>query len=178
MQLVGVINADTAINLPDFRATERTFQLVSQVAGRCGRGRGRAKVVVQTFQPESPAIRLAAAHDYEAFAHLELADRRRCNLPPYWRMARIVVRDADYRRCLETAGRLARHLTRIAGDTVRVRGPAACPIARIAKRHRQQIELLADTPRAIQALLTAARSEALIKPGEAMAIDVDPIALL
>ena len=93
-------------------------------------------------------------------------------------MARIVVRDVEYRRGLETARELTRHLTRIAGETVRVRGPAACPIARIAGRHRQQIELFADTPGALGALLTTARREALIQPGEAMVIDVDPIALL
>ena len=108
IHLVGVINADTAIHLPDFRATERTFQLVSQVTGRCGRGDTAGRVIVQTFQPDAPVIRLAADHDYEGFATGELAERRRCELPPYTRMARIVVRDTDYGRCREAARRLER----------------------------------------------------------------------
>ena len=177
LELVGVINADTAINLPDFRASERTFQLVSQVAGRCGRGAEPGRVIVQTFQPQTPAIRLAADHDYEAFARLELADRRRCDLPPWARMARIVVRDPDHDRCHASAVDLARWLRARAG-AVRVRGPAPCPIARIAGRHRRQIELLAETPGLLQELLSAARNQGLIRSGAAMAVDVDPIALL
>ena len=185
VQLVGVINADTAIHLPDFRATERTFQLVSQVAGRCGRGGSAGRVIVQTFQPQAPVIQLAADHDYERFACRELAERSRCELPPYTRMARIVVRDADYRRSRQGAERLAESLRSLAGrpgpgDTpsVRVRGPAPCPIARIAGRHRHQVELFAETAALLQALLSTARSDGIIRPGAAMAVDVDPIALL
>jgi primosomal protein N' (replication factor Y) len=178
VQLVGVVNADTAINLPDFRATERTFQLVSQVAGRCGRGSAPGKVIVQTFQPQAPPIRLAAAGDYEAFAGLELADRKRCGLPPFARMGRVVVRDADHGRCLAAARRLAEQLGALTADEVRLRGPAPCPIGRIAGRHRQQIELLADTAAQLQTLLSNARSEGILKPGHAVAVDVDPIALL
>ncbi len=182
VHLVGVINADTAVNLPDFRATERTFQLVSQVAGRCGRGREPGRVIVQTFHPRSPAIRLAAAHDYETFARMELSERHRCMLPPYTRMARIVVRDADFTRGLDTAKRLTVELRDLIsaghGDKVRVRGPAPCPIARIAGRHRQQIEVLADTAGDLQGLLSTARSEGLIRSGAGMAIDVDPIAVM
>ena len=180
IQLVGVINADTAIHMPDFRATERTFQLVSQVAGRCGRGGTPGRVIVQTFQPDAPVIRLAADHDYEGFATGELAERRRCELPPYTRMARIVVRDPDYGRCREAARRLADSLRGLAGGTpsIRVRGPAPCPIARIAGRHRHQVELFANTAAGLQTLLSAARRGGLIRPGAAMAVDVDPIALL
>jgi primosomal protein N' (replication factor Y) len=178
VQLVGVINADTAINLPDFRATERTFQLVSQVAGRCGRGAGPGKVIVQTFQPDAAPIRLAAGGEYEAFARLELDDRKRCGLPPFARMGRIIVRDADHGRCLAAARRLAEHLRELTGEAVRLRGPAPCPIGRIAGRHRQQIELLADRARDLQQLLSTARSRGIIKPGHAVAVDVDPIALL
>ncbi|MHC4415856.1 MAG: replication restart helicase PriA [Planctomycetota bacterium] len=178
VQLVGVVNADTAINLPDFRATERTYQLVSQVAGRCGRGTEPGRVIVQTFQPQTAAIRLAADHDFEAFAAGELADRRRCNLPPFARMARIVIRDHDHERCRRNAGDLARRLRDRADDSVRVRGPAPCPIARIAGRHRQQIELFAESPGPLQGLLSAARTDGLIRTGTAMVVDVDPIALM
>ncbi len=183
--LVGVINADTAINLPDFRATERTYQLVSQVAGRCGRGSQPGRVIVQTFQPQAPVIRLAAAHDYEGFVRMEIAERQRCRLPPYTRMARIVVRDRDYGRCRETAEHLAESLRGMAGrprpdatPALSVRGPAPCPISRIAGRHRHQVEVFADTAAELQALLTAARTAGVIRPGAGMAVDVDPIALM
>ena len=178
VRLVGVINADTAIHLPDFRASERTFQLVSQVAGRCGRGSHPGWVIVQTFCPSAPAIRLAAAHDYETFARQELAERERFGLPPVSRMARIVIRDADSARCRATAQHLAGELRRLAEPGVRIRGAAPCPITRIAGRHRQQIELLAGTAASLQRLLTTARRRALIRPGTAMAIDVDPIDLV
>jgi primosomal protein N' (replication factor Y) len=178
VRLVGVINADTAINLPDFRASERTFQLVSQVAGRSGRGEAAGMVVVQTFHPEAPAIRLAAEHDYEAFAAIELEERRRCGLPPYTRMARVIVRDEDHVKAIAGAERLAEGLRRLAGPDVRLRGPAPCPIARIAARHRQHVELLAPTAAALQTLLAAARREGLIHAGMEMAVDVDPVALL
>jgi len=185
IQLVGVINADTAINLPDFRATERTYQLVSQVAGRCGRGSGPGRVIVQTFQPQAPVIRLAAADDYEGFVKLEAAERQRCRLPPYTRMARIVIRDSDYARCRETAQLLAESLRGMVGrprpdatPAIRVRGPAPCPISRIAGRHRHQVEVFADTAAELQALLTAARTAGVVRPGAGMAVDVDPIALM
>ena len=178
VRLVGVINADTAIHLPDFRSSERTYQLVSQVAGRTGRSTAPGRVIVQTFHPEHPAIRLAAAHDYETFARLELAERRRCGLPPITRLARIVVRDVDYARCIATATEVASRLRELAGRCVRVRGPAPCPIARIAGRHRQQVEVLAPTPADLQEVLAAARSAAVLRPGAGMAIDVDPLAML
>ncbi|MCH8006465.1 MAG: primosomal protein N' [Planctomycetes bacterium] len=178
VRLVGVINADTAINLPDFRAAERTFQLVSQVAGRCGRGTEPGRVIVQTFAPDTPAIRLAAAHDYVTFATGELADRTRCGLPPVTRMARIVCRDKDYERCRRVACTLAGELKERAAASIRIHGPAPCPIARIAGKHRQQIELLSPTPGLLQDLLTVARNEGLIKAGAAMVVDVDPISML
>jgi primosomal protein N' (replication factor Y) len=185
VRLVGVVNADTAINLPDFRAAERTFQLIAQVAGRCGRGdagpgsaAGGAEVIVQSFNPHVPAIRLAAAGDYESFARLELTERRRLGLPPCARMARVVVRDPDLARCAERARLMAAHLRDAAPASVRVRGPAACPIARIAGRHRQQIELLAERAAPLHETLAAARNAGILRPGEATAIDVDPIALL
>lgn len=195
VRLVGVINADTSINLPDFRASERTFQLVNQVAGRCGRGEQAGYTVVQTFNPTTPAIQLAAAHDFESFAHQELHERKRVNLPPITRMARIVLRDEDYVQCVATARQVMAGLNAIAQSggaiaenqqpnanrsfaSIRLRGPAPCPIARIADKHRQQIEIMAPTAGVLHHFLTAARSAGLLKAGADMAIDVDPIALL
>jgi primosomal protein N' (replication factor Y) len=181
VRLVGVINADTAINLPDFRATERTFQLVSQVAGRSGRGEGpdgSGVVIVQSFHTQTPAIQLAAAHDYPSFARREIEERKACGLPPTTRMARIVVRDEDHVRAFEGAKRASEGLRGLAGASIRVRGPAPCPISRIAGYHRQQVEILAATAKELQELLTSARNRGIIAAGSGMAIDVDPIALL
>jgi primosomal protein N' (replication factor Y) len=162
VRLVGVVNADTAVNLPDFRAAERTFQLVSQVAGRCGRGTAAGAVVVQTLHPEMPAIRLAAAHDFEGFAAGELEERRRCGLPPVTRLARIVVRHEDHDRAVTLAEQLAHGLGRLELGGAVVRGPAPCPIGRIAGRFRHQVELIAPDAAVLQRALTAARRTGLL----------------
>jgi len=181
VRLVGVIDADTAINLPDFRATERTFQLVSQVAGRCGRSvepGAAGNVVVQSFNPDAPAIRLAARHDYRAFAELELAARRHGPWPPWSRLARIVVRDAELAACGALAATVAEGLRALTGDAIRVIGPAPCVIARIAGRHRQEILLIAPTAVDVQRVLADARNRGVLRPGASMAVDVDPVGLL
>lgn len=178
VKLVGIINADTAINMPDFRAAERTFQLVSQVSGRSGRGVEPGRVVVQSFNPGAPAIRLAAEHRYEDFARLELRHRTHAGLPPVTRLARIVVRDEDHLKCLTRAKQLADGLRSMTPKSIRLRGPVTCPIARIAGKHRQQVEIIAPSARALQELLAKARSAGLIKSGELMAIDVDALALM
>jgi primosomal protein N' (replication factor Y) len=184
VRLVGVISADTALHLPDFRASERTFQLISQVAGRSGRSEQPGRVVVQTFSPDDPAITLAAAHDYENFALREIALRAEVGLPPISRMARIVVRDKDHVACYENAKKLARHLEAANAELktgIHMRGPMPCPIARIADYHRQQIELIAAPPNAagkLQKLMTALRNSQLLISDAHTAVDVDPVALL
>ncbi|MEO0588832.1 MAG: primosomal protein N', partial [Planctomycetota bacterium] len=107
VRLVGVISADTAIHLPDFRAAERTFQLVSQVAGRAGRGSEPGVVIVQSFDPNIEAIRLACEGDYTGFAAAELATREEAGLPPRRRMARVVLRDRDPAACHRRAAAAA-----------------------------------------------------------------------
>ncbi len=181
VRLVGVVSADTALNLPDFRASERTFQLIAQVAGRAGRGRHRGRVVVQTFSPGDPAIVQAAAHDFEGFAQTELKSREGVGLPPAGRMARIVLRDLDPAALERRGEAMARQLREavsalVAG--VRVRGPAACAIARIADHHRIQIELMADTAAPIQRVLTALRNAGELISDTHTAVDVDPVGLL
>ncbi len=104
--LVGVINADTALHLPDFRAAERTFQLVTQVAGRTGRGESGGRVLVQTFSPDHPAIRAAVRHDYAMFARQELPIREALLYPPYSEMARIIVRGPESAPTQEFAANL------------------------------------------------------------------------
>ncbi len=191
VRLVGVVNADTALALPDFRAAERTYQLVSQVAGRAGRAEHAGLVIVQTMEPRADPIVLAARHDYEAFAALELATRRHAGLPPVTRMARIVCRDTDHAKAaraaqgifaaLQTAiAALPAHATGTASPTggVRLRPPFPCPLARIANHHRIAVELLASTRGSLQHLLQSVRSAGLLKSDTRTAVDVDPIALL
>jgi primosomal protein N' (replication factor Y) len=174
VRLVGVVSADTALALPDFRAGERTFQLVSQVSGRAGRGEKPGRAIIQSFEPETPAIRLAASHDFEKFATQELEDRRQFRLPPYRRMARLVLRHPGETECAERAAALASELSGFLGS-VELRGPSVCPIARIAGKYRRQIELLADQAADISRVLAEARSRGLLKLGEELAVDVDPL---
>jgi len=180
VRCVGVINADTALNLPDFRAAERTFQLVHQVAGRCGRGREPGVAIVQTFNVDDPSIRFAAAHDYPRFAREENAHRRACLLPPWGRLTRIIVRDADLGAAMTRAEHLTEKLMalRVDEEAIRIRPPAPCPIARIAGRHRVQIQILAPSAGVMQRLLAAARRHHLVHADATCAVDVDPISML
>ena len=186
VRLVGVISADTALHLPDFRAAERTFQLVSQVAGRTGRGEEPGLVIVQSFSPSDPSIVLAAAHDYESFAKREIELRGEAGLPPVSRMARIVVRYQQLDRTQEQAQRLATALTnenRRLGLDIRVHEPVPCPIARIGGYYRQQVELIAPPPAPtaaarLQQLMTALRNAKLLHADNHTAVDVDPVAMM
>ena len=173
--VVGVVNADVALSLPDFRANERTFQLVTQVAGRTGRGPKGGEVFVQTFQPNHLTIRLAARHDYEAFARDELATRERLRYPPFGRLARILVRSQQRQKAHEAiqavAGRLIEP-ARIAGITVL--GPQPCPIAKLSRFWRYHLLMKAPSARALLHFFDDVRSD-LSPPGNIqMAIDVDP----
>ena len=141
--LVGVINADTALHLPDFRAAERTFQLVTQVAGRTGRGPKGGRVLVQTFSPDHPAIQAAVRHDYAAFAAGELPIRQMFRYPPFASMIRLVIRGPKQVAASEFADELARRVGAELGaaDTAcRVLGPAPAPFPKLRGTHRFQIQ--------------------------------------
>lgn len=182
VRLVGVINADTALSLPDFRASERTFQLVTQVAGRAGRGVQRGRVIVQTLDPSQPAIQFASQHDYVGFATHELATRQSSDLPPITRMARIVLRDESLEAAQEAGRVLAAELqgsiAALAPNTVHMLGPMPCPIDRIGGFHRLCIELTARSRTVLQDILQQARGKGLLKSDAHTAIDIDPIALM
>jgi len=173
--VVGVINADVALSLPDFRANERTFQLVTQVAGRAGRGPKGGTVFIQTFQPDHLAIQLAAKHDYESFARDELESRRARGYPPFGRLARILVRSQSRQKAAEAiqavAGRLVEP-ARIAG--IQVLGPQPCPISKITRLWRYHILLKAPTARALMYFWDKMRSDLVPPGGVQMAVDVDP----
>jgi len=179
--LVGVISGDTALALPDFRAAERTFQLITQVAGRAGRGDSPGRVVVQTFLPDDPAIRMALKQDYTGFAKAELDDRREVGLPPYTRLARIILRSQDQPELHKIAQGVAEKCAAAIaenGGTVIMRGPMPCAIGRIAGFHRNQILLRSDRPEPLQEVLRAVRAAGGFSKAEAVAVDVDPVALL
>lgn len=187
VRLVGVILADTTLNLPDFRAAERAFGLVTQVAGRAGRFVKGGKVIVQTYRPTSPVLRRAVAHDAIGFYSDELAIRRELQFPPYSRLLRIVLRskDANLARATaeELAGRLARvlELAKMAPGgslLVDVLGPAECPIAFIAGNARRQILLRSNEASPARAALSAALSSWSPPSQVYLELDPDPVSLL
>lgn len=178
VRLVGVVDADMSLNIPDFRGSERTFQLVSQVAGRAGRGAVSGVVIVQTFCPNHPAILAAQRHDYVGFADRELAIRIAANLPPARRMARIVCRDVSREEALKHAGEIVKALKESATEEVSLRGPLPCPIERISNHYRFGIDVLAPTPRALHAGMKGLRAKGMLISDSTTAIDVDPVSLL
>jgi primosomal protein N' (replication factor Y) len=165
--LAGVIAADVTLNLPDFRAAERTFQLLAQVAGRAGRGPRPGSVIIQTYAPEHYAVRAAARLDVDGFADQELARRRLLGYPPASSLARLLVADPDRARA-EERGRAAAAAVAIPG--VDVHGPHPAYVARRAGRWRMQVVLRARDERT--------RGEALERVPGGVAIDVDPESLL
>jgi primosomal protein N' (replication factor Y) len=178
--LVGVISADTALALPDFRSAERTFQLITQVAGRAGRGDSAGRVVVQSFLVDDPTIQAALRHDYAGFAAGELALRRELGLPPYSRMARIIVRDEDEKKLQGRCEELAAHLVEAIGSDPKVvmKGPMPCAITRIAGYFRNQILLFAANARPLQRVLASVRVKGGLAKSGHVAVDVDPVGLL
>jgi primosomal protein N' (replication factor Y) len=177
VRLVGVVDADTALALPDFRAEERTFQLVSQVAGRAGRASGDAGLtIVQTHTPMNPAITFAADHDYEGFARREWKVRLRAHLPPATRMARIVCRDKDAAKAKAAAGAIASALRGQGGVTVAP--PGECAVSRITDHWRWEVRVTAPDAGTLRAALTSVRRAGLLVSDARTAVDVDPVAVL
>ncbi|MFO0583014.1 MAG: primosomal protein N' [Anaeromyxobacter sp.] len=176
--LVGVILADTALALPDFRAAERTFQLLTQVAGRAGRGGDAGRVLVQTFHPATPAISCAAAHDFAAFAAHELENRRKFGFPPFTRLMAVRVEGSEEgaRRAAEAIAHAARPLL---SRELSMLGPAPAPIERIRGRTRWQVLFRAAAAPALFRVHGALAKVAHRPPGGAsVRFDMDPHALL
>lgn len=170
--LVGVISADTALYLPDYRAAERTFQLLAQVAGRAGRSRRGGRVIVQSYNPEHYAIQAAARHDYAAFYRQEMAYRRELGYPPFGRLVALRFSDRDADRCQAAASRLGRWLAaeiRRTESQVEMIGPVPCFFHRIGGKYRWHIVLRGPDP------LPLLRDVALPRGWR---VDVDPLNLL
>jgi primosomal protein N' (replication factor Y) len=178
--LVGVIATDASLSLPDFRAAERTFQLLTQVAGRAGRGELPGRVLVQTFYPEHYAIQDAARQDYPAFFERELNFRRVMAYPPFTALANVLVRDTQLEKAIRWARQLGEHLAPLDGKGLKVLGPAAAPLARLKKEYRFQF-LLKSPKRALLARTLAGALEFCEKkeiPEKAVLVDVDPVSLM
>jgi primosomal protein N' (replication factor Y) len=181
--LVGVINADVGLNLPDFRAAERTFQLLAQVAGRAGRGGTPGEVLVQTARPQHPALRAALDHDYEAFAAHELEDREAPGYPPHRRLANLIVSGPSEERVAEAADAAAEKAREVIAHKILagidVVGPAPCPIDRIRGRWRWHFLIKSAQPATLGSLLRyLARHQGQLGAGVRLEIDRDPEALL
>ncbi|MBN2588318.1 MAG: primosomal protein N' [Sedimentisphaerales bacterium] len=179
--LVGIISADTCLFLPDFRSNERTFQLISQVAGRTGRSEKKGMVFVQSFMPDQPVIQYAAKGDFDGFIKEELTHRKTCNLPPYWRLSSIVLRDTDFEK-LEKACNIMKNtidqIIRRENLNIKIRGPMPALINRIQRFHRMQIIVQAPAPATMQRFFANLREEKPIRPAVKITIDIDPVNLL
>ncbi|MDZ7779096.1 MAG: primosomal protein N' [Gemmatimonadota bacterium] len=183
--LVGVVNADVGLHLPDFRASERTFQLLSQVAGRAGRGALGGEVLVQTSMPEHYAVQAALSHDYEGFVRRELEERRHPRYPPHVRLANVVVSSPDQTLAAEgaeaAASWLKPRLARGGGgaDEVELVGPAPAPIERLHGRWRWHFLLRAASPKGLGVAVRTLVTRFRLPSGDVrLALDRDPVALL
>jgi primosomal protein N' (replication factor Y) (superfamily II helicase) len=178
--LVGVVSADSSLSLPDFRAAERTFQLLMQVAGRAGRGELPGRVLIQTFYPEHYAIQDAVRQDYAAFFEREMHFRRLMAYPPFTSLANIIVRDAKLENAIRWARQLSEYFSPHDGKGARILGPATAPLARLKKEHRFQF-LLKSPKRSVLTKLLAGAAEycdAKEIPQTAVLVDMDPLSLL
>lgn len=168
--LVGVVRADAELHLPDFRAAERTFQLLSQVAGRAGRGDRPGEVILQAMDPEHPCLEAAAAHDYGAMYRAELAIRREAGYPPYRRLVRVVLSHPEEARAEAEAERVARGLARALPQAEMV-GPAPCPVERLRGRYRWHLLLKGSK---VQEMMDAAGNYLRPPEGQELLILADP----
>lgn len=194
--LVGVVNADVGLHLPDFRSAERTFQLLAQVAGRAGRGDKGGEVLVQTFTPDHPCVTLAAKHDFVSFAGLELAHRKEHRYPPFERMARLIVRSEKEDAAAAFADTLAAALSRAqapapvsdgAGGSrpalsqpvaVRVLGPAECPVFRLNNFYRFHFQVQSESSGRLHEVLRDVAAVARPPSGVEFQVDIDPYSML
>ncbi|OQZ04890.1 MAG: primosomal protein N' [Candidatus Brocadia sp. UTAMX1] len=179
--LVGVISADTILNLPDFRASERTFQLISQVAGRTGRGTKGGRVVVQSYNPRHYSITYAAAHDYEGFARKELEYRKQLGYPPFGNLTRIIIRgpqEANVKEKSAIIGDRLKEFAKINGNHLEILGPSPAPVTRINNLFRWHMLLKAQNLASIHKALQG--NADVLKPSKSVQImvDVDPYMML
>jgi primosomal protein N' (replication factor Y) (superfamily II helicase) len=177
--LVGIVSADVGLGLPDFRAAERTFQLLTQAAGRAGRGSTPGIVLIQTINPDHYAITCAADHDYEKFYAKEIEFRRLMFYPPFGALANVVVRATREEDALSRSAALGRLLSP-APEGVKVLGPAPSAVPRLKNEYRYQMLLKTSGRKRLNEILSEIRRFAAREKWNpaSLAIDVDPVTLL
>jgi primosomal protein N' (replication factor Y) len=178
--LVGVVGADMALGLPDFRAAERTFQLLTQVAGRAGRGQYPGKVILQTYFQDHYAVQFAARHDFAGFYDKELQFRAWMHYPPYSAIANVLIRSEKLDEALTWSGELGRWFEKTRHEGIRVLGPAAAPIMRLKRDYRYHFILKSPSREKMNALLRAMLAEASARkiPRTQVIVDVDAVWLM
>jgi len=174
LTLVGVIDADLGLQGGDLRAAEKTFQLIRQVAGRAGRAERPGVALIQTHQPDHPAVLATLTGDDEAFWRAEADARARAGAPPYGRMAGIIVSGTDEIRTWEVARALARESDPLRAAGAQLFGPAPAPIARIRGRHRLRLLIKAPKRVPLQAAIRTWLAGAAQVPNVRIAVDIDP----
>ncbi len=178
--LVGVVGADYALGFPDFRAAERTFQLLTQVAGRAGRGETPGKVVLQTYHPDHYAVQFAQQHDYSGFYEKEVRFRKWMHYPPFSALANVLVRSDKLEQTLRWTGQLGKWFESTRNDGVRVLGPSVAPILRLKRDYRYHFILKAASREklnaALRRMLAFADGEKI--PRTNVIVDVDALSLL
>jgi len=180
--LVGIISAYTALNIPDFRSSERTFQLLTQVAGRAGRRKLKGQVVIQTYNPKHYAIQAAKKHDYQSFYAQEIAIRKQVALPPFTRLAILILRSLSEEKALTTAEQFAKKLQAALEtfpdslrESIEILGPVPDAIPKLRKQFRFQIVIKAKKIDQLQALIGKALEKKRLPKGCTLAIDIDPL---
>jgi len=178
--LVGVVGADAALGMPDFRAAERTFQLLTQVAGRAGRGQSPGKVILQTYFQDHYAVQYAAHHDFAGFYEKELRFRNWMHYPPYSALANVIVRSDELDEALRWSGQLGRWFESSRHEGVRVLGPSAAPIVRLKRDYRYHFVLKSPSREKLNATLRTmlAHAAQLKIPRTQMIVDVDALRLM
>jgi len=178
--LVGVVGADAALGFPDFRAAERTFQLLTQVAGRAGRGQSPGKVILQTYFPDHYAVQYAAQHDFAGFYDKELRFRSWMHYPPYSSVANVLIRSTKLDEALQWSGTLGKWFDKTRHERVRVLGPAAAPIVRLKQDYRYHFVLKSPSREKLNATLRAMLAHAVSQkiPRTQVIVDVDAVWLM
>jgi primosomal protein N' (replication factor Y) len=175
--VVGILNADLSLDLPDFRADERTLQLVLQVAGRAGRGDTPGTVFLQTYQPEHRVYVQASTADYAGFAHEAIAERRVLGYPPGMRMIKVVAAGADDAVTEKAVGQLAKALSSVSSAPYKLMGPSPAPLRRLRKNYRWQLVLKTNRVKQSLSILDRSLGGGSVR-GVRFNVDVDPLNML
>ena len=175
--LVGVVSADHALSFPDFRAAERTFQLLTQVSGRAGRGNLPGEVFIQSYYPQHYCFQFVTSHDYQGFYEKEIRFRRFMHYPPFTTLAIILVKGKNIDLAAESIGRFTKFLQRSPNSEIRILGPTQSPLAMIRSEYRFQVLVKAKSRSRLQALLHKALSNSQEEGLDLrhIHIDIDPI---